>query len=112
MERTTMKTHRLAALAALTLATTAAAPAAQAAPVDKAFGGTVPCTTSPETGLVTCAGKSVTWDGTTVDVSVVLPSSEGGFPAIGFYHGWGGAKSSNSSLEGWAKKGYAAFSMS
>lgn len=103
-----MKPLRLAALAALTLA---AAPAVANAAVTTAFDGTVPCTTAAD-GLVTCSGLATTFDGTTIDVNLVLPSADGDFPVLGFYHGWGGSKASTGSLANWAKKGYAAFSMS
>ena len=101
----------LAALAALTLA----APAAAAAAPTTAFDGKVPCTTD-DAGLRVCQGDSShlvpSWDGTTIDVNLVLPSAAGDFPALGIYHGWGGSKIGTGSLAAWAKKGYAAFSMS
>jgi dienelactone hydrolase len=99
----------VAALAALALL--AAAPSAGAA-VTSAFDGKVPCTTDAASGLVTCSGPATTFDGTPIDVNLVLPSARGDFPLLGFYHGWGGRKSSTDALKGWAEKGYAAFSMS
>ncbi|MCW2968699.1 MAG: alpha/beta fold hydrolase, partial [Solirubrobacteraceae bacterium] len=104
-----MKPIRLAALAALTLAVVPAT--ASAAGPTTAFDGKVPCTTGAD-GLVTCSGLAATFDGTTIDVNLVLPSAGGNFPAIGFYHGWGGSKVGTGSLAAWANKGYAAFSMS
>jgi predicted acyl esterase len=103
-----MKTLRLAALAALTLA---AAPAAHAAAPTTAFDGKVPCTTA-ENGQTTCSGLAATFDGTTIDVNLVLPAGDGPVPVLGIYHGWGGSKVGTGSLKGWADRGYAAFSMS
>src|SRR4051794_29299494 len=105
----------IAALAALTLA----APAAAQADVTSAFGGKVPCTTDPADGTRVCKGDSShlvpSWDGTTIDVNLVLPPAkgkDGDYPLIGFYHGWGGSKIGTDSLKAWAQRGYAAFSMS
>ena len=108
---------RLLTLAA-TVAVLAIAPAAANADVTSAFGGKVPCTTDAN-GLRVCQGDSShlvpTWDGTTIDVNLVLPAAggkDGDFPLIGFYHGWGGSKIGIDSLKTWAARGYAAFSMS
>lgn len=89
--------------------------AAQAAPTS-AFDGKVPCTTGDD-GLTTCSGLANTFDGTTIDVNLVLPAGasaaqDGLPPLLGIYHGWGGSKIGVSTLAGWARKGYAAFSMS
>jgi predicted acyl esterase len=100
------------------LAALAIAPAAAQAEVTSAFGGKVPCTTDAQ-GLRVCQGDSShlvpSWDGTTIDVNLVLPAAngkDGGYPLIGFYHGWGGSKIGTGTLKEWARRGYAAFSMS
>lgn len=93
------------------LAVAGAAPVTASAAVTSAFDEKVTCTTAPD-GMVTCSGLASTFDGTTIDVNLALPSAAGGFPALGVYHGWGGRKLSMDSLEKWAAKGYAAFSMS
>jgi predicted acyl esterase len=106
MERTTMK-HSLAALAALLIA----APATAAAAPTTAFDGKVPCAAG-ENGQTVCSGLAATFDGTTIDVNLVLPAGNGPFPVLGIYHGWGGSKIGVGSLKSWADRGYAAFSMS
>src|SRR3954451_20757387 len=98
-----------AAIAVLALA----APAAAHADVTSAFGGKVPCMTDPADGTRVCKGDSShlvpSWDGTTIDVNLVLPpakgNKDGDYPLIGFYHGWGGSKSSTDSLRTWALRG-------
>ena len=103
---------------AAAIAACSIAPAAAHADVTSAFGGAVPCTTDAE-GLRVCQGDSShlvpSWDGTTIDANLVLPAAsgkDGDYPLIGFYHGWGGSKSSATTLKTWARRGYAAFSMS
>src|SRR3954447_10392025 len=104
-----------AAIAVLALA----APAAAHADVTSAFGGKVPCTTDPADGTRVCKGDSShlvpSWDGTTIDVNLVLSpanGTDGDYPLIGFYRGWGGSKIGTDSLKTWALRGCAAFSMS
>jgi predicted acyl esterase len=103
------------------LATLLLAPSAQAA-VPNVFGGDVPCQAQANNGNVRlCSGQTETWDGTGIDVNVILPpeaQGDGPFPAIGVFHGWGGSKvglNPNSDAERpqvWAERGYAVFSMS
>jgi predicted acyl esterase len=97
----------LPALAALILA----APATASAAPTTAFDGKVPCTTGTD-GLTTCSGLAATFDGTTIDVNLVLPAGDAPHPVLGTYHGWGGSKVGVASLKTWAGRGYAAFSMS
>ena len=96
----------------------AMAPAAGAA-VGPLLGGKVTCVVQPANGGVRlCEGEPLTYDGVTkIDVNVILPPESGGtegpYPLIGVFHGWGGEKIGlNGQTEGWAKKGYAVFSMS
>lgn len=96
------------------------------------YGGTIPCAPEPAAGnILVCGGQTQTWDGTKVDVNVFLPpessGSEGPFPTIGDFHGWGGAKlglkeekafgvvptqGADPRIQRWAEDGYAVFSMS
>ena len=69
-----------------------------------------------------CSGspsRVATWDGTPVDVTVVLPAEpasgpDGNFPVVGIYHGWGGAKAgpASANVQEFVNRGYAVFSMS
>jgi predicted acyl esterase len=127
-----MKSYRglLAALAVLVALVVA--PSAQAA-FPSVYGGEVTCTAQPLNGNIrACGGKALTWDGTTkIDVNVFLPPETGGtegpYPLIGDFHGWGGSKQGLSTIEPaggltfqqkdariqhWAESGYAVFSMS
>ena len=105
-------------LAAATAAVLGAAPNAHAA-VKSVFDGRVSCTVDADLHRV-CAGGATklvpTWDGTPLDVNVVLPRApltgpDGGFPLVGVYHGYAGSKASTASLKVWANRGYAAFAM-
>src|SRR4051812_26711730 len=116
----TGKPHRylLAGFAAIALSL-AVAPASQAAYPADVFGGDAACTVQPSNGNVRlCSGQTTTFDGTGIDVNVILPpappsGSDGPYPAIGTFHGWGGSKVGvDSRTEGWASAGYAVFSMS
>ncbi|HTR75528.1 MAG TPA: CocE/NonD family hydrolase [Solirubrobacterales bacterium] len=108
-------------------------PAAQAANIGSVFGG-LTCTPDPTHGNVrVCGGYTKTFDEKTkIDVNVILPPAptsgpDGPYPLIGDFHGWGGSKQGLTTIEpspgltfqqedprieGWAKKGYAVFSMS
>ena len=97
------------------LLTLAFAPAAEAA-VPNVFGD-VPCSVQANDGNVRlCDGQAETFDGTGIDVNVILPpeaQGDGPFPAIGIFHGWGGSKLGVSDrTRSWAERGYAVFSMS
>ncbi|MBS1679607.1 MAG: acetylxylan esterase [Actinobacteria bacterium] len=107
------------------------APSAQAA-FSSVYGGTIPCTAQPLNGNIrACSGFTETWDGTKIDVNVFLPPEAGGtegpYPTIGDFHGWGGSKQGLTTVEPapgltfqqkdpriqhWAEEGYAVFSMS
>lgn len=63
------------------------------------------------------------WDGTPIDVSVILPPKpatgpDGNFPVIGVFHGYGGSKiigsqtpTSSDAAQRWVAQGYAVFSI-
>jgi predicted acyl esterase len=110
MERRLIKTMLPAFVVAVLLA---GAGTAQAA-TTSFFGGDVPCSTQ-SSGIRLCSGPTHTFDGTKIDVNVFLPpasSGDGPYPTIGYFHGWGGSKLSDSRTTGWAQSGYAVFSMS
>jgi fermentation-respiration switch protein FrsA (DUF1100 family) len=131
-----MKSYRglLAALAVVVALV--AAPSAQAA-FPSVYGGALTCTSQPLNGNIrACSGNVLTFDGTTkIDVNVFLPPESGGtegpYPLIGDFHGWGGSKQGLTTVEPdpvnakgltfqqkdpriqhWAESGYAVFSMS
>jgi fermentation-respiration switch protein FrsA (DUF1100 family) len=101
------------------LAASLVLPAAAAAEFSNVFEGDVACVAQPSNGDVRlCGGPTQTWDGTKIDVNVILPpepeaGADGPYPLIGDYHGWGGSKIGlNKQTQGWAEGGYAVFSMS
>lgn len=64
-----------------------------------------------------CSGTTTTWDGTKIDVDVLLPplpaGADGPYPLIGDFHGWGGERIGlDPQTQRWAEDGYAVFSMS
>ncbi|MFT3865700.1 MAG: CocE/NonD family hydrolase [Solirubrobacterales bacterium] len=93
------------------------APSAQA-DFSSLYGGNVTCAVEASKGDVRlCGGTTTTWDGTKIDVDVILPpepsGADGPYPLIGDFHGWGGEKIGlTSQTERWAEEGYAVFSMS
>jgi fermentation-respiration switch protein FrsA (DUF1100 family) len=119
-------------------------PAAAQAEITSVFGKSIECKVQPSKGNVRlCGGFSenpedskntfaLTWDEKTkIDVNVILPPESGGtegpYPLIGDFHGWGGSKQGLSTVEPagnltfeqkdsriqhWAEEGYAVFSMS
>ncbi|MBS1887290.1 MAG: acetylxylan esterase [Actinobacteria bacterium] len=108
------------------------APSAQAA-FTSVYGGAAHCTVEPSHGNIrACSGFTLTWDhATKIDVNVFLPPETGGtegpYPLIGDFHGWGGSKLGLTTVEPaegltfqqkdpriqhWAEEGYAVFSMS
>jgi predicted acyl esterase len=110
--------YLLAVFAALALSL-ALAPASQAAYPADVFGGDATCAVQPANANVRlCSGQTTTFDGTKIDVNVILPPApssgpDGPYPAIGTFHGWGGSKIGvDSRTQGWAENGYAVFSMS
>jgi predicted acyl esterase len=84
------------------------------------YSGGVPCATQAAKGNVRlCAGTTKTWDGTKIDLNVILPpksgsGADGPWPTIGLFHGWGGEKIGleDKRVQQWAEAGYAVFSMS
>jgi predicted acyl esterase len=120
MIRTARRGERALLATALALLALALAPAAASADFPTVYGGGVACTAQPGSGNVRlCSGTTTTWDKTTkIDVNVILPPApssgpDGPYPLIGDFHGWGGSKIGiNEQTEGWAKNGYAVFSMS
>jgi predicted acyl esterase len=108
----------LGSAAALLLAAMALAPLARA-DFPSLYGSDLPCAAQSGNGNVRlCSGTTKTWDGTKIDVNVILPpapsgGTDGPYPLIGDFHGWGGEKIGlNSQTQGWAEDGYAVFSMS
>jgi predicted acyl esterase len=94
------------------------APLSQAAYPADVLGG-LTCTPQSSNGDVRlCSGQTPTFDGTGIDVNVILPPApssgpDGPYPAIGTFHGWGGSKIGlDDRTQGWASAGYAVFSMS
>ena len=105
MERRLIRTSLVAAL---TLGALALAPSAQAA-LPSVFGGDVSCAPQPSAGDVRlCSGPTHTFDGTKIDVNVILPpapagAADGPYPTIGTFHGWGGTKIGlDERTQGWA----------
>jgi predicted acyl esterase len=100
------------------LGTLAFVPSAQAA-TTSVFGGDLPCAAQPAAGnLRLCSGATHSFDGTKIDVNVILPpapatGTDGPYPTIGTFHGWGGSKIGlDNRTQAWANRGYAVFSMS
>lgn len=111
----------LGAVAAAVLGVLALAPAGARADFEDLYGGDVSCTAQPTAGDVRlCPGETTTWDEQTrIDVNVVLPpeptaGTDGPYPLIGLFHGWGGKKIGleDARVRQWAEDGYAVFSMS
>jgi fermentation-respiration switch protein FrsA (DUF1100 family) len=102
-----------ASVAFAAVALLAAAPAANA-DVTEAFDGALDCTTGGD-GKRTCAGIVNSFDGAPIDVNLFLPEepasgTDGDYPLIMEFHGWGGSKLGGHSR--WTDNGYAYFSMS
>ena len=77
--------------------------------------GSVPASvTSGGVGsLPTDRSTVTTFDDVPLDVNVAFPPgpSDGPFPVVGMYHGYGGSKSSFSAMQRWLGKGYAVFTL-
>jgi predicted acyl esterase len=106
----------LVSAAALLLVAMVLVPSARA-DFPSLYGTDLPC--APQSGNVRlCGGTTETWDGTKIDVDVILPpapsaGADGPYPLIGDFHGWGGEKIGlDAQTQGWAEDGYAVFSMS
>jgi predicted acyl esterase len=88
-------------------------PASAGAAIPSVFGGSVACT-AQASGQRFCSGIVPSWDGTPIDVNVAFPSgSDGPFPLIGLYHGWGGTKLAldGADAQRALSRGYALFTM-
>ncbi len=107
-------------------------PNAFAAPPSSIFNGTIPCTTVGD-GRTVCQGPGgdtnatpgvnnavantvPSWDGTPIDVTVVLPDAStfgpGPYPLAMYFHGFGGGKEgADGDLKRFTDLGFAAFSM-
>jgi predicted acyl esterase len=109
--------RRLAVMAAM-LGTFAIAPAAHAE-VTSVFDGAVACSTEAD-GTRFCGGSNTTvptFDGVPIDVNVALPpapaaGTDGDYPLVMVFHGYGGSEFELDDLRRWTDQGYAAFSMS
>jgi predicted acyl esterase len=132
-----MKGYRgLLAALAVVVALVIAPAAAQAAIPSVFVEGSESVACAPTTGGIrACEGTTHSWDGTKIDVNVFLPpegGTEGPYPLIGDFHGWGGAKQGlatqgaptgvakppaylvqeeDSRIQHWVEEGYAVFSM-
>ncbi|MEA2426109.1 MAG: type transport system ATP-binding protein, partial [Thermoleophilaceae bacterium] len=108
---------RTRALLATLLLTLTAASTAQAK-VDSVFGGALACTAQKDRGDVRqCSGIVHSYDCSPVDVNVTLPAepakgTDGGYPLLGMFHGWGGTKLGIATTAPWAQRGYVVFTMS
>jgi hypothetical protein len=91
-------------------------PAAAQAEIDTVFGGDVACTAQPD-GVRFCGSASPrstteTFDGTPIDVNVAFPpGTDGPFPLVMLFHGYGGSKLGFEDMREWLADGYATFSM-
>lgn len=93
------------------------APSAGAA-VSDVFDGDINCDVQPN-GIRHCGGNlstTRTFDGVPIDVNVALPKQaasgpDGDYPLMMFFHGYAGSKIGFGSMDDWAKRGYATFSM-
>ena len=111
---------RFSALGGIAAAILLLAPMQAEAAIPSVYGGDASCAAQPASGNIRlCAGETVTWDGKTqIDVNVILPpepgsGSDGPYPTIGDFHGWGGSKIGiNAQTQRWAEDGYVVFSMS
>jgi cephalosporin-C deacetylase-like acetyl esterase len=114
----------LGVLGALT-AVLVLAPASHAAiatiPASHDGTGTIPCVVQAANDNERwCSGIFTTFDGAPIDINVGFPqipsggATDGDFPVIGVFHGWGGSKLDldDDSMQQWLNDGYAVFSMS
>lgn len=105
----------VAAIAALVIV-----PSAGAA-IPTIFDGDMSCVVVTG-GIRHCGGTAPrttikSFDGTPIDINVVLPPEpasgpDGNFPIVMEFHGYGGSKEGLNGLDKWATRGYAGFSMS
>jgi predicted acyl esterase len=97
------------------------APAAAQADIASVFGGDVACTVQGN-GVRFCGSTSPrsttkAFDGVPIDVNVAFPpapasGTDGNYPLVMMFHGYGGSKLGLSDMQHWLDQGYATFSMS
>jgi predicted acyl esterase len=92
------------------------APAGAQAEIGSVFGGDVACAAQPDgarfCGSTAPRSTTRTFDGTPIDVNVAFPpGSDGPFPLVMLFHGYGGSKLGFSEMREWLDAGYATFSM-
>src|SRR5438876_9091067 len=85
------------------------APATAQAEITSVFGGSVPCTTQPDgvrfCGSTTPRSTTPTFDGVPIDVNAAFPAgSDGPFPLIMMFHGYGGSELGLSAMHEWLDK--------
>src|SRR3954452_5413091 len=110
-------------LVSVALAAGLLVPATADAAIDSVMGGAVQCARQAN-GQRFCGTGAATvpsFDGTPIDVSVAFPpeaasGTDGPYPVIGLYHGWGGSKivpttTPTSDTQRALARGYAVFSM-
>jgi hypothetical protein len=107
------------AIAVVALSALVWAPNAGAA-IPSVFGGQVSCSVQGD-GVRFCGSSSPrstakTFDGVPVDVNVAFPpapasGTDGDYPMVMMFHGYGGGKLGLSSMQHWLDRGYATFSM-
>jgi predicted acyl esterase len=97
------------------------APAAAQADIASVFGGDVTCTVQADgvrfCGSTSPRSTSKAWDGVPIDVNVAFPpapagGTDGNYPLVMMFHGYGGSKLGLSDMQHWLDQGYATFSMS
>ncbi len=96
------------------------APAAAQADIASVLGGDVACTTEADgvrfCGSTSPRSTSKAFDGVPIDVNVAFPpaspgATDGNYPLVMMFHGYGGGKLGLSAMQHWLDQGYATFSM-
>src|SRR3954469_6963180 len=96
------------------------APAAAQADIPSVLGGDVPCAGKGDGVWFCCstAPRSTTksFDGVPIDVNVAFPpapasGTDGNYPLVMMFHGYGGGKLGLDAMHHWLDQGYATFSM-
>jgi hypothetical protein len=93
----------------------AVAPPVAQAKIDRVFGGKIACREDAESGVRHCVGSTSTrvtsFDGQPLDVSVAFPPGDGPHALLIVLHGYAGEKSGQQTMINYAKRGYAAMSV-
>jgi hypothetical protein len=107
-------------IGALALAAALIAPQTASAEIPSVFDGDVSCSVESD-GVRFCGSSSPrsttkTWDGVPIDVNVAFPpapaaGTDGGYPLVMMFHGYGGGKLGLSAMRRFVDRGYATFSM-